>query len=91
MGFSQELRLVVVRLSVINVRHFRFSAPVCQLALIRLTAFHTISSPFSMSLHRIKAFVYMVVIIKPATGDQIQTTQAVMRKIRKKNPDFDDK
>lgn len=84
MGFSQELRLVVVRLSVINVRHFRFLAPVCQLALIRLTAFHTISSPFSMSLQRIKAFVYMVVIMKPATGNQIRAKHAVMRKILKK-------
>lgn len=76
----------MVRLSVINVRHFRFSAPVCQLALIKLTAFHTNSSPFSMSLHRIKAFVYMVVI-KSATGNQIQTAQTVMKKI-KNDPHF---
>lgn len=55
--YGEGLRLIVTGLSVINVSHFRSSAPVRQLALMRLAAFYTIGSPFSASLQRNEAFV----------------------------------
>lgn len=57
--YGEGLRFIVTGLSVIDVSHFRSSAPVRQLALMRLAAFYTIGSPFSMSLLRNEACVYI--------------------------------